>query len=204
MGGSTRHFLNQPQPRTPARVSVVNHRSENGIMQMTIARSRSKPARTAALTAATALGTILFTAALTPAQAQQPATCNGDAGGITLSPGFCATVFADKLGHARHLVVAPNGVVYVNTWSGRYYHNDTPPPGWLPDCPAGHQGRRPGRQDRPLWSDPGGRQPRRHRHRDLQGLRLCRNERSHRALSAADRWDRTDRGAARPSCRACR
>jgi glucose/arabinose dehydrogenase len=55
--------------------------------------------------------------------------CVGDSGGITLSPGFCATVFADKLGHARHLAVAPNGVVYVNTWSGRYYHYDTPPPG---------------------------------------------------------------------------
>jgi hypothetical protein len=26
------------------------------------------------------------------------------------------------------LAVASNGVVYVNTWSGRYYH-DTPPPG---------------------------------------------------------------------------
>ena len=25
--------------------------------------------------------------------------------------------------------MAPNGVVYVNTWSGRYYRNDTPPPG---------------------------------------------------------------------------
>jgi glucose/arabinose dehydrogenase len=55
--------------------------------------------------------------------------CVGDSGGITLSPGFCATVFADKLGHGRHLAVAPNGVVYVNTWSGRYYHYDTPPPG---------------------------------------------------------------------------
>ena len=55
--------------------------------------------------------------------------CVGDNGGITLSLGFCATVFADKLGHARHLAVAPNGVVYVNTWSGRYYHDDTPPPG---------------------------------------------------------------------------
>jgi glucose/arabinose dehydrogenase len=38
-------------------------------------------------------------------------------------------VFADSIGHARHLVVAPNGVVYVNTWSGRYYGNDAPPPG---------------------------------------------------------------------------
>ncbi len=38
-------------------------------------------------------------------------------------------MFADKLGHARHLAVAPNGVVYVNTWSGRYFHYDTPPAG---------------------------------------------------------------------------
>ena len=56
-------------------------------------------------------------------------TCAGDNGGITLPPGFCATVFADNIGHARHLVVAPNGVVYVNTWSGRYYGNDNPPAG---------------------------------------------------------------------------
>jgi glucose/arabinose dehydrogenase/cytochrome c553 len=55
--------------------------------------------------------------------------CAGDAGGVTLPRGFCATVFADNIGHARHLVVAPNGVVYVNTWSGVYYKNDTPPPG---------------------------------------------------------------------------
>jgi glucose/arabinose dehydrogenase len=47
--------------------------------------------------------------------------CPGDNGGLTLSRGFCATVFADHVGHARHLVVAPNGVVYVNTWSGDYY-----------------------------------------------------------------------------------
>lgn len=50
-------------------------------------------------------------------------------GGLTLSPGFCATVFADKIGHARHITVAANGVVYVNTWSGRYYKDDTPPAG---------------------------------------------------------------------------
>ena len=55
--------------------------------------------------------------------------CPGDKGGITLPAGFCATVFADNIGHARHLVVAPNGAVYVNTWSGTYYGNDTPPPG---------------------------------------------------------------------------
>jgi glucose/arabinose dehydrogenase/cytochrome c5 len=55
--------------------------------------------------------------------------CAADNGGITLPPGFCATVFADNIGHARHLVVAPNGVVYVNTWSGTYYGNDKPPSG---------------------------------------------------------------------------
>ncbi|MBO0734512.1 MAG: c-type cytochrome, partial [Methylocapsa sp.] len=35
----------------------------------------------------------------------------------------------DNIGHARHMAVAPNGVVYVNTWSGRYYGNEKPPPG---------------------------------------------------------------------------
>jgi glucose/arabinose dehydrogenase len=52
--------------------------------------------------------------------------CPGDDSGLTLPAGFCATIFADEIGHARHLVVAPNGVVYVNTWSGVYYGNDTP------------------------------------------------------------------------------
>jgi glucose/arabinose dehydrogenase/mono/diheme cytochrome c family protein len=87
--------------------------------------------------AASLLGAALFMSVaglattVTPAVAATPAgsSCPGDNGGITLSPGFCATIFADKIGHARHLVVAPNGVVYVNTWSGRYYKNDTPPSG---------------------------------------------------------------------------
>jgi glucose/arabinose dehydrogenase len=57
------------------------------------------------------------------------ASCPGDNGGLSLAPGFCATVFADRLGHARHMAVAPDGVVYVNTWSGPYYNNDTPPAG---------------------------------------------------------------------------
>ena len=52
--------------------------------------------------------------------------CPGESAGLKLPPGFCATVFADKIGHARHLVVAPDGVVYVNTWSGRYYGNEKP------------------------------------------------------------------------------
>ena len=38
--------------------------------------------------------------------------------GLSLPSGFCATIFADKIGHARQLAVAPDGTVYVNTWSG--------------------------------------------------------------------------------------
>src|SRR5208282_4920107 len=54
------------------------------------------------------------------------AACPENDSGLKLPAGFCATIFADGIGHARHLVVAPDGVVYVNTWSGRYYGNDTP------------------------------------------------------------------------------
>ena len=52
--------------------------------------------------------------------------CPSDDSGLKLSAGFCATVFADGIGHARHMVAAPSGVLYVNTWSGRYYGNDSP------------------------------------------------------------------------------
>jgi glucose/arabinose dehydrogenase len=66
----------------------------------------------------------LWSAAASPSFAQT--SCRLSDSGLTLPPGFCATIFADGIGHARHLVVAPDGVVYVNTWSGRYYGNDTP------------------------------------------------------------------------------
>ena len=98
-------------------------------------RARSSRAPCVHAASLLAVGLVLTAGARSHAQATNPAStpgsggCVGDAGGITLSPGFCAAVFADKLGHARHLVVTPNGVVYVNTWSGVYYHFDTPPPG---------------------------------------------------------------------------
>ena len=44
--------------------------------------------------------------------ASHPQCDEGD-GGITLPPGFCAAVFADEVGVARHLVVTPTGDVYV-------------------------------------------------------------------------------------------
>ena len=54
--------------------------------------------------------------------------CANDAG-LKVPTGFCASIFADNLGHVRHMVAAENGVLYVNTWSGSYYANSPPPSG---------------------------------------------------------------------------
>jgi glucose/arabinose dehydrogenase/cytochrome c553 len=88
---------------------------------------------------ATSAFVLVLAAAALPAAAATPdaptqhipvaSTCPAGPAGITLSPGFCATIFADNLGHVRHLLVTADGIVYANSWSGRYYHNDTPPPG---------------------------------------------------------------------------
>jgi hypothetical protein len=55
------------------------------------------------------------------ASARSASACGNAGAGLAVPPGFCASVFAEGLGHARHLAVAPNGDVYVNTWS-------SPPP----------------------------------------------------------------------------
>jgi glucose/arabinose dehydrogenase len=39
--------------------------------------------------------------------------CDTGNGGIALPSGFCAAVFADEVGAARHAVVGPDGIVYV-------------------------------------------------------------------------------------------
>ncbi len=39
--------------------------------------------------------------------------CDAGNGGITLPEGFCASVYADEVGVARHLTVGPDGIVYV-------------------------------------------------------------------------------------------
>ena len=70
-------------------------------------------------------------AAASSTQMVSTSACATDNGGITLPDGFCATVFADTLGHARHIVVASNGDVYVNTWSGKFYQGATHPGGFL-------------------------------------------------------------------------
>ena len=41
------------------------------------------------------------------------AACEAGNGGIILPRGFCASVFADSLGAARHITVAPNGDVFI-------------------------------------------------------------------------------------------
>ena len=46
--------------------------------------------------------------------------CANDSG-LQLPAGFCATVFADNLGHVRHMAVSTSGILYANTWSGDYY-----------------------------------------------------------------------------------
>ena len=71
----------------------------------------------------------LILVATAPFVSAQTNSCGGDNGGITLPPGFCATIFADNLGHARQMAFGPNGVLYLNTWSGGYYQNDKPPDG---------------------------------------------------------------------------
>jgi glucose/arabinose dehydrogenase len=78
--------------------------------------------------ATTAMGAALLVAqpfATRQAVAAEDGSCP-DSAGLSLPPGFCATVFADDLGHARHMVVASDGTVYVNTWNSRYFR--TPPP----------------------------------------------------------------------------
>ena len=91
------------------------------------------------LTVAGALA-MMLQAAATPASRAEPdapkiadaGKCTGANAGITLPQGFCATIFADHVGHARQMVVAPDGTLYVNTWSGRYYKGaDIHPGGFL-------------------------------------------------------------------------
>ena len=85
------------------------------------------------LPAMAALGALCVGSSMAPDQSgaqTKSHACPSNDSGLKLPAGFCATVFADKIGHARQLVVAPSGVVYVNTWSGDYYPpGDKPPAG---------------------------------------------------------------------------
>ncbi|MGF7169356.1 glucose/arabinose dehydrogenase/cytochrome c553 [Sphingobium xanthum] len=65
------------------------------------------------------------------ARAQDDATCANDETGLSLPPGFCATIFADNIGHARHMVVGADGTLYVNTWMSRYFRTPAPAGGFI-------------------------------------------------------------------------
>jgi glucose/arabinose dehydrogenase len=64
-------------------------------------------------------------------QVKERVGCDPGNAGLTLPAGFCASVFADNLGRARHLTVAPNGDVYVNTWSSSYTQLKNAPGGYV-------------------------------------------------------------------------
>jgi hypothetical protein len=61
-----------------------------------------------------------------PSKKTKIGSCTHDDRGLKLPAGFCATEFAEDIGHARHGVVSPSRVVYVNTWSEDYYDFDKP------------------------------------------------------------------------------
>jgi glucose/arabinose dehydrogenase len=64
----------------------------------------------------------LLTAAFPDASAAAaPRPCPGGETGITLPPGFCATVFADNVGNVRHIVAGADGTLYANLWNGSAY-----------------------------------------------------------------------------------
>src|SRR5260370_36901175 len=84
-----------------------------------------------------------------PAAEGKTQACPNDDSGLQLPAGFCATIFADGIGHARHMVAAPSGVPYGNTSSGRYYGNDAPPAGGFPRPLPDARRRRDARATRP-------------------------------------------------------
>jgi glucose/arabinose dehydrogenase len=58
-------------------------------------------------------GAVDITPAPAPTKPLPKSACAADNGGLTLPAGFCAVIVADRLGGARHIVVAPNGDVFV-------------------------------------------------------------------------------------------
>jgi len=62
--------------------------------------------------------------------ASRPAAAKGDVQ-LKLPSGFSATVFAESLGSTRHIVAAPSGTIYANTWHSPYDTTRRVPPGGL-------------------------------------------------------------------------
>jgi glucose/arabinose dehydrogenase/mono/diheme cytochrome c family protein len=88
------------------------------------------------LPAVASLGALWVCSSLVSDQPQAGAqtksqACASDDSGLKLPAGFCATIFADGIGHARQLVVSPSGVVYVNTYVGDPPDEKLPAGGFL-------------------------------------------------------------------------
>ena len=66
----------------------------------------------------TILPAAALTIAISTADAQSPAPCDVDNGGLALPAGFCAKLVGQELGPVRHLAIAPNGDV-IAAQSGR-------------------------------------------------------------------------------------
>src|SRR5512133_2746076 len=65
--------------------------------------------------------------------------CANDAE-IIVTRGFCASIFADSLGHPRYLAIAPNGDVYVSI-EGTRPGQTTPTPAFIALRDTNHDGR---------------------------------------------------------------
>ena len=81
-----------------------------------------------------ALGTVVVACRPAERSASSDSTTAGaasdnSASGIKVPEGVAVSVFADKIGAARHAVVARNGDVYVNTWRSPYDTSRSAPPG---------------------------------------------------------------------------
>ena len=84
---------------------------------------------TAAFALCLAAWTTVRTQSVSPANRR--AGCDPNNAGLTLPAGFCAGVFADTLGRARHITAAPNGDIFVNTWSSSYTELKNAPGGYI-------------------------------------------------------------------------
>ncbi len=61
-----------------------------------------------------------------PATAADTAKCSNDAG-LSLPPGFCASIFAEGIGPGRQMAMSPDGTLYVNTLSSNVIQNKPDP-----------------------------------------------------------------------------
>jgi glucose/arabinose dehydrogenase len=78
-----------------------------------------------------ALAAVLSCWTVLDAQRSATPACDPGNGGLTLPPGFCATVIADDLGYARNLAIADNGDVYVSIRTGAREPVQPMQPGYL-------------------------------------------------------------------------